>query len=89
MSQGPAGKARFCTSHPNQEIDLLCLDCDVPLCAHCFVLFHAGHGVKRFIDRVGQLEQDLAAETEKVRARESSLSRRFTGKREGFSGSMK
>jgi hypothetical protein len=39
-----------CKMHPAKYIDTLCVDCQLPLCYKCLILFHGEHGCHELID---------------------------------------
>ena len=60
---------KFCTGHPNEELQLICIDCNEQLvCIHCISTTHNGHtfvAISLFVKEKFKYLQDLTTETKK------------------------
>ncbi|KAK7483415.1 hypothetical protein BaRGS_00025355 [Batillaria attramentaria] len=60
-----ARKRKLCMTHPNDDIDLFCVDCDLPVCLKCVMTKHKTHETQDLSEAAERAKFQL--ETEKYR----------------------
>ncbi|KAL3890860.1 hypothetical protein ACJMK2_003135 [Sinanodonta woodiana] len=76
------GKVRqrvFCDQHPEEEIQLVCQDCNVTICLMCKAVKHDTHPTKALVDAAAEVKMTLDAKlnqcSDKLRFIKSSVER--------------
>lgn len=58
--------ATFCREHPEEELKVYCVPCDLPVCAFCIIRGHAQHEMKKLSEAAEQVTEQLAEDEKRI-----------------------
>ena len=58
--------ATFCSEHPEEELKVYCVPCDLPVCAFCIIQEHAQHEMKKLSVAAEQVTEQLAKDEKRI-----------------------